>query len=368
MRRRPMFRFVLAFALGFLALVTSATFAQAQTPSTARVVPASLRIRAFGDGVTAGFGADSSGALLPITDAMDCRPQWIGDGSATTAGTRCSSNGANGPGSPVDEVSFNADFGLRNQVSWAAQVASQLNAVDFANYAVTGSTLASWLNLPHDDNAPAEGAQHDLLERIERDDPDIVLASIGGDLLLQQPAGAVRTCATLSNRDAQTQQFIDCVNSLLDRQMTKQRIMAIAFDVLAHTQNAKLIFATYAPAEPLLSALLPWQQVQLAEVVNAQIRAAVAAVAESGATWAQRIEILSWASQVDRCPPVVIEGPRFFGRNWLTYASICGNSATRLAEGPGLFTPVSLGTIPQGFLQTELAKSAVNAIHAHAWA
>ena len=144
--------------------------------------------------------------------------------------------------------------------------------------------------------------------------------------------------------------------------------MAIAFDVLAHTQNAKLIFATYAPAEPLLSALLPWQQVQLAEVVNAQIRAAVAAVAESGATWAQRIEILSWASQVDRCPPVVIEGPRFFGRNWLTFASICGNSATRLAEGSGLFTPVSLGTIPQGFLQTELAKSAVNAIHAHAWA
>jgi hypothetical protein len=138
-----MFRFVLAFALGFLTLVTVATFAQAQTPSTERVVPASLRIRAFGDGVTAGFGADSSGALLPITDAVACRPQWIGDGSATTAGTRCSSNGANGPGSPSDEVSFSADFGLRNQVSWAAQVASRLNAVDFANYAVTGELAQS---------------------------------------------------------------------------------------------------------------------------------------------------------------------------------------------------------------------------------
>ena len=367
MRRRPMFRFVLAFALGFLALVTSASFAQAQTPSTARVVPASLRIRAFGDGVTAGFGADSSGALLPITDAMDCRPQWIGDGSATTAGTRCSSNGANGPGSPVDEVSFNADFGLRNQVSWAAQVASQLNAVDFANYAVTGSTLASWLNLPHDDNAPAEGAQHGLLERIERDDPDIVLASIGGDLLLQQPAGAVRTCATLSNRDAQTQQFIDCVNSLLDRQMTKQRIMAIAFDVLAHTQNAKLIFASYLTPGPLVSVLLPWQQGIVTTAINSQIASAVLGVAESGATWAQRIDVVQLASFASQCSEVVLPGPRFVGPTWITpSARFCAGIDYATNEPP--FTPVSLGTVPGRGWQANLSRPATELIHAHAWA
>ena len=163
-RQRSMFRFALAVGLGFVTLICVSNLAQAQSATTtARVVPASLRIRAFGDAVTAGFGVDRSGAALPIADATQCRPKWIGDGTATTAGTRCSSNGANGPGSPVDEISFSADFGMANKMSWAAQVASRLGAVDFANYAVTGSSLASWLNLPPDDDASSVGAQHDLL-------------------------------------------------------------------------------------------------------------------------------------------------------------------------------------------------------------
>ena len=175
----------LVVGLASLALLLIPVSVSAQTSSStaARVIPQNLRIRAFGDGVIAGFGAASSGALVPITNAAECRPVWIGDGSATSAGTRCSSNGRNGPGSSPDEVSFSADFGRTNGASWAAQVSQMLGAVDYANYAVTGSTVASWLNLPQDDNAPAEGAQHNLLERIEQDDPDIVLASLGGEAL-----------------------------------------------------------------------------------------------------------------------------------------------------------------------------------------
>jgi len=368
-RQRSMFRFVVVVAIGFVTLVSASNLSQAQTATTGRVVPASLRIRAFGDAVTAGFGFDASGSTVPIGKAIDCRPKWIGDGSATTAGTRCSSNGSNGPGSPADEVSFSADFGLANNASWAAQVASQLNAIDFANYAVAGSSLVSWMNLPHDDKAPAEGAQHDLLERIERDDPDIVLATLGGDLLLQQPASAVRTCATLSDLATQATQFTSCVNSLLDGQMTKQRLMAISFDVLAHTQNAKLLFATYLPAEPQFSVLLPWQQSALAEAISAQISAAVQGVAESGAAWAQRIDVVQAQSQADRCPLVAIAGPSLLGRTWFTpRGRTCAASGFPYVTSEGLFTPISFGTVPGLGMLTTISGSATNLIRAHAWA
>lgn len=367
--QRSIFRFVVVVAVGFATLVSASNFSQAQTATTGRVVPASLRIRAFGDAVTAGFGFDASGSTIPIEKAIDCRPKWIGDGSATTAGTRCSSNGSNGPGSPADEISFSADFGLANNASWAAQVASQLNAIDFANYAVAGSSLVSWMNLPQDDTAPAEGAQHDLLERIERDDPDIVLATLGGDLLLQQPSSAVRTCAPLSDVATQGTQFADCVNALLDRQMTKQRLMAISFDVLAHTQNAKLLLATYLPAEPQFSVLQPWQQTVLAETINAQISAAVQGVAESGAAWAQRIDVVGVLFQADRCPPVVIAGPSFLGRTWFTpRGRTCAASGFPYVTSDGLFTPISFGTVPGLGMLTVISGLATNLIRAHAWA
>ena len=371
-RQSSMIRFFIALSVGLATLVAGSTFAQAQTATTesttARVVPASLRIRAFGDGVTAGFGADASGTVLPVTDAMGCRPKWIGDGSATTAGTRCSSNGSNGPGSSADDISFSADFGLANKVSWAAQVASGLNAIDYANYAVTGSSLVSWLNLPRDENAPAEGAQHDLLERIERDDPDIVLASIGGDLILQQPAGAVRSCAVWSDRATQAAQFTDCVNVLLDRQLTKQRIMAIAFDVLAHTQNAKLLLTTYLAAEPQFSALVPWQQSTLADAVNAQIRGAVQGVAESGAAWAKRIDVLNVAFLVDRCLPAVVSGPVFFGRNWFVSGSACAGSGSPYGADGSFFMPVSFGTVPAFGMQVDITAPAIALIRSNGWA
>ena len=366
MRHWSILRSAAAVAIGMALIISTSTVVHAQT-ATPRIVPASLRIRAFGDGVTAGFGFDSSGTVLPLSDTMLCRPQWISDGSVTTAGTRCSSNGSNGPGSPADEIAFSADFGLAKKASWAAQVASRLNAVDFANYAVTGSTLASWLNLPHDDNAPAEGAQHDLLERIERDDPDIVLATIGGELLQQQPAGAVRTCAKWNGEELDGTQFLPCVNALLDRLLTKQRIMAIAFDVLAHTQNSKLLFATYLPAEPQFSALVPWQQVVLAQAINAQIVSAVAAVAESGAAWAQRIDVVQTAVQEDRCPPIVLRGPSFLGRNWFSLVGRCGTTLGTFVATEGSFTPVSLGTVPDQLGQMLLSQSAESVLRAHGW-
>jgi hypothetical protein len=353
-------RFLLVGLASFaLALIPVSVSAQTSSSTLARVIPQSLRVRAFGDGVIAGFGVASSGALVPITNATDCRPLWIGDGSATSAGTRCSSNGRNGPGSPPDDVSFSADFGRTNGASWAAQVSQTLGAVDFANYAVTGSSLASWLNLPHDDAAPAEGAQHNLLERIEQDDHDIVLASLGGEALLEQPAGAVRSCARWSDQPAQRPQFVECVNRLLAAQLVKQRLMAISFDLLAHTINAKLLYSHYSPASPRLSALLPWQQVVLADAINAQIDAAVVGVRESGASWAERIDVVESSSFAFGCLWKTVAGPSLFGPNWWTSGPCMGDGK--------LSTPISLGTIPGPAAQSAIAAAAVSVIRNRNW-
>lgn len=356
---------ILAVVLAFPVLVLPSMSADAQTAP--KVIPAALRVRAFGDGVTAGFGFTTTGAELPIADAERCRPEWIGDGSATSAGTRCSSNGSNGPGSPPDEIAFSADFGASNGVSWAARVARELGAVDFANYAVTGSSLVSWLNLPRDESAPAEGAQHDLLERIERDDPDLVLATLGGEALLQQSSAAVRSCADARDPATQRAEFLGCVDGLLARQLVKQRLMAISFDVLAHTQNAKLLFATYLPAAPRFSFLLPWQQEDLAAAINGVIGAAVQGVSESGLAWAQRIDVVPAEVPSDRCASDAIAGPWFLGRTWFTPRR-CIPAPSGSVGDPAGFTPVSLGTVPGTALQDALARPALARIRAHGWA
>jgi hypothetical protein len=156
------------------------------------------------------------------------------------------------------------------------------------------------------------------------------------------------------------------VNALLDRQLVKQRVMAIAFDVLASTQNAKLLFATYLPAEPQFSVLLPWQQSVLAEAINSQIRQAVQGVVESGAAWAKRIDVVEWSFQADRCPPVVRSGPAFLGRTWFTPVQRCGVGVPP-APSELAFTPVSFGTVPSASLQQLMASAAIAVIQRQAW-
>ena len=351
-----------------LGLMVTWPTALVEAQTAPKVVPASLRVRAFGDAVTAGFGLSGSGSEFPISDAPLCRPEWIGDGSATTAGTRCSSNGTNGPGSPADEVTFAADFGTAHPASWAAQVARDLGAVDFANYAVSGSSLVGWLNLPRDARAPAEGAQHELLERIERDDPDLVLATLGGESLLQQASGPVRNCAQWSDEVTQTPGFLACVDALLGRELVTQRLMAIAFDVLAHTRNAKLVFATYLPASPRFSTLLPWQQRVLASAVNEQIVAAVRSVGESGLSWAQRIDVVQSEPVLDRCTASAIPAPALFARAWFVAVGPCASGAAPTITDPSHFTSVSLGTVPGAGYQVSLSRPATALIRAHGWA
>ena len=74
-------------------------------------------MRALGDSVTAGFGFYANGGAMSFTRLYRCRPADSGYNDA------CSSNSLTTNSSQGD-LSFAPDYGLSNNVSWAAQWAN----------------------------------------------------------------------------------------------------------------------------------------------------------------------------------------------------------------------------------------------------
>jgi hypothetical protein len=124
-------------------------------PVTVSAASDEVSVRALGDSVTAGFGYYSNGTAMTIGRLLECRP------AATAYDDACSSNSLNTT-SGKGKLEYAPDFGLANDVSWAAQWANEFGVADYANYAVSGSEPSDW--------APG-GALHATTERIEAEDP-----------------------------------------------------------------------------------------------------------------------------------------------------------------------------------------------------
>jgi hypothetical protein len=281
---------VLVSASGGIVLGGANSSAGAQTadPGSSAVAGSGqpIRIRAFGDAVTAGFGVFGDGTAMSFAQTIPCLPQ------NRLLNDRCSSNSTLGPGDRTVGPVYSADFGLNNGFSWAAQVASALGVVDYANYAVSGSEPRHWMNLTPDAAHPDDGYLHEQLLRLEADDPDLVLVTLGGStLLLNAFGGAGLSCVSLNDAVTQASEFRGCIDSILNAQLLKQSLMAVYFDVLAQTPKARIIASTYSASYPALSLFEPWQTKSMTDAVNAQIVAAVDSAKAAGATWAQRLSV-----------------------------------------------------------------------------
>ena len=125
-------------------------------------------VRALGDSVTAGFGYYSNGTEMGFKQLDGCRP------AAKEFNDACSSNSAltKSVEGPVD---YSSDYGLSNNVSWAAQWANSYSVSDYKNLAVTGSEPGNW--------APG-GFLYEKTKQIEAEDPDYVLLTLGANPLL----------------------------------------------------------------------------------------------------------------------------------------------------------------------------------------
>lgn len=267
---------------------------------TSRVVPESLRMRAIGDSVTAGVGVGSN-------------------------------------------------------ESWASQVARTFASPDYKNLAVAGSTTASWMDLPVEEGSQ-DGRNFYTVREIVSEDPDFVLMTLGGSMLLRLPMGPALGCLEFRNQQTQSVEYERCIDELVKEALIQQRVMAVSFSLLARTVNTKVVIAGYVTPAPTVSFIPQWQINLLSDKVNAEIQKAVNAVSESGATWRERIVYV---------PPPASENCAVSSFGILRVNPKLASPACPLRDPR--FVLGSNGTLPGLQLQTELAQNAVAAIRAKGW-
>lgn len=127
-------------------------------------------VRVLGDSVTAGFGFYDDGSSMSIEELLECRP------SAREFDDACSSNSLNRTSGEA-KVEYATDYGLANNVSWAAQWANEYGVTNYKNFAISGSEPKDW--------APG-GEFHATTERISSEDPDYILMTMGANPLLSE--------------------------------------------------------------------------------------------------------------------------------------------------------------------------------------
>jgi hypothetical protein len=180
--------------------------------------PSGLVVRALGDSVTAGFGYYSSGRQMAFEELLDCRP------AAREFNDACSSNSLNEE-SAEGPVKYASDYGLANKISWAAQWADEYGITNYENFAISGSEPKNW--------AP-EGEFHFLTERIEREDPDYILLTLGANPLLSNVLFGLRNmeCAV----ESELPEFEACVRGEFAKVGLRQNLRSVYSDLVTHTQ------------------------------------------------------------------------------------------------------------------------------------
>jgi hypothetical protein len=127
---------------------------------------------------------------------------------------------------------------------------------------------------------------------MERDDPDVVLMTLGANPLLADfLTGPGVACAVLDDEATERQLFLDCIDGFIADELVAQRLTAIYIDVLVNTESAKVVVSRYYLALPGMTLFDEWQGQAMVDQVNAQVEQAVGAVKESGAAFAERIAI-----------------------------------------------------------------------------
>lgn len=156
-----------------------------------------------------------------------------------------------------------------------------LDTTDVVDRSVARSTTASWLDL-NDPAHPDEGSNHRALVATNAEAPDLVLLSLGADLVPPTTNDAMGGCQPVSTQSpggsAASTVVADCARAVLATEHYRQRVMAIAFDVLAHTRVTRLVIVGTGGASGTIEG-----------TIDEEAAAAVAAIADAGATWADRV-------------------------------------------------------------------------------
>jgi lysophospholipase L1-like esterase len=217
-------------------------------------------VRALGDSVTAGFGYYSNGTPMTIGRLLGCRPP------AKEFDDACSSNSlvtAN-----TQKLVYAPDYGLANNISWAAQWANEHGVTDYENLAVSGSEPSDW--------AP-KGGLHKTTQQIEAEDPDYVLMTVGANPLLSNMLFGFDTMGCAVESDI-TGGYRECIEGAFAEVHLRENLKSLYEDLVAHT-DATIYLMQYHLAVP--STALAYSATQIAEMgelLNREIAVAAAAV------------------------------------------------------------------------------------------
>jgi hypothetical protein len=220
--------------------------------------PPPFRMRALGDSVTAGFGFLSNGAEMSLLDLPFCVPE------DPTPNNRCSSNSSNGP-DQTGPVGWLPDYGLANDVSWAAQAADTFGlkgTTAYQNLAVSGSTPTNW--------APG-GYLSPELEQIVDDDPNLTVMTLGANPLLSIFLTGKGAFCAFTFTDAQLRA---CVTRFIHAQRVGPLLKEVVGELLAAPGN-HVVVSLYHLAIPSVTLFTAHQVGILFATFNATISSAV---------------------------------------------------------------------------------------------
>ena len=218
-----------------------------------------IRVRAIGDSVTAGFGYYEEGSLMELEDLFVCKPSESNDDA-------CSSNSSNREN--MAPLAFAPDYGLANNVSWAAQWANEYGVSDYKNLAVSGSEPSNWL---------PGGSLYELTEEVEAEDPDYILMTIGANPLLSNLLFGLDNMGCAIWADI-VEDFPECVEENFAEVHLRQNLEAVYRELLEKT-SAKIYISGYHLSIPSISLAYSANQIaKMDSMLNEEIEAASLAV------------------------------------------------------------------------------------------
>lgn len=247
---------------GRVAGASSSARAKLVAPVQIKVLSgAEVSVRALGDSVTAGFGYYDDGSLMQFTSLLSCKP------GAKSYDDACSSNSLD-RNNEASQVEYAPDYGLSNNVSWAAQWANQHGVTNYANFAVSGSEPKDW--------SPG-GQFYDTTKRIEAESPDYILLTAGANPLLSEMLFGVDKmgCAVWADVFGK---YRECIEGAFAGVKLKANLKALYTELVDNT-HATIYLMQYPLSVP--ASALAYSATQIAmmgAMLNGEIAAAAAEV------------------------------------------------------------------------------------------
>lgn len=218
-------------------------------------------VRAIGDSVTAGFGYYDDGSLMPFTSLLECKPaeKFFDDSCSSNSASR-----SNGEG----EVRYAPDYGLSNNVSWAAQWSNEHGVTDYENLAVSGSEPKTWLS---------GGQLYSTLKQMEGEEPDYVLMTMGANPLLSEMLFGVDNmgCAVWSDLFGH---YRECIEEAFAGVQLRERLKQLYEELVGNTDATVYLMQYHLSIPSSALAYSVGQITEMGALLNEEIASVAAEV------------------------------------------------------------------------------------------